>query len=289
VLAALCFCSQCKKSIEKREEALFVDASLKRNFCSEECIEEFYHPLIEQFSNKEIELRKELQIEDEEAQEILERELPPEVLRSPDELYKQESEAHETLYSFIKEMSDGELGIYYYVGIGFIMDGQFSFLFTVSCSQNKKFVESFKQGEKIKDVAAFLNAQELSELGELSQADINEIERKKSQFLANHLVQRIASDIPFEKFLDYDECLQTTVEEPDEIFESVDEDGDEVQTFVKSFEKNGSSFYYLALCLIKDRDEKEFLVVPYMSFPTNDPELYRYYCKGSRLSGSLKS
>jgi len=42
----LYFCTECKKVIPRLDQLLFVDGNSSKGFCCEECIEDFYRPLI---------------------------------------------------------------------------------------------------------------------------------------------------------------------------------------------------------------------------------------------------
>ena len=289
MIKALSYCSECKSHIDDPAKTLYVDETYHRGFCSEECIEKYFTPLMNQYNKAETELRAKFECQSEDCLKLLNTQLPEPVLTSPEELYSFESESYETLYSFIKKIDSEEYGEVFYLGLGLIMQGQFSFLFMITCTQSSELLKEFRSGEKVEDVNSLLSAQELGELSELNDDEMSEIELKKSIFLAKLMEERLPSDIPFEDFMKYDEYLQETIEEPDDIFESLDEEGDQMQTFVRAFEKEGTTFFYFAFCMVRAKDENEYMIIPFMSFPTIDADLYKKYCHGKKLTGSLKN
>ena len=79
--------------------------------------------------------------------------------------------------------------------------------------------------------------------------------------------------------------------EADEIFSKKDSDGDTVFTYIKAQDLNGVSFYHFIICMRveKDRNDNTDALVPIISFPTVDGDLYKFYRKGDLISGSLKN
>ena len=74
--------------------------------------------------------------------------------------------------------------------------------------------------------------------------------------MARVLETRKEADVPFEEFPLYQQYLSQTMNDPDEIYELKDSEGDQYYSYIKTFEKNGESFYYISLC-IKDLAVKE--------------------------------
>jgi hypothetical protein len=79
--------------------------------------------------------------------------------------------------------------------------------------------------------------------------------------------------------------------DPDEIFKKNDDEGDIIYTYIKAHDREGVSFYYFIVCYrISEGDEANTdTLVPIISFPSVDGEMYRLYKDGELISGSLKN
>ena len=115
------------------------------------------------------------------------------------------------------------------------------------------------------------------------------LESKKSNLLAEILMTRKDSDIPFEDYDGYESCFQETLDFPDEVFEKKDKEGDMVFTYIKSFSRGTESFSYIVICLKRIIETDTVNVYPILAFPTTDIELCQEFSGGTRLSGPLKN
>ena len=123
---------------------------------------------------------------------------------------------------------------------------------------------------------------------QFSSEDIQFFESKKNIFLSLLLEKRLPSDIPFENFGDYDYCLKTTMELPDEVYQEKDIENDQIYKYIKSYEKDEVSFYYIVICAFSNV-RKSPTLFPVLSFPTIDADLYNTLKSGEQISGGLKS
>ena len=121
---------------------------------------------------------------------------------------------------------------------------------------------------------------------------------RPSVFLHSERVHNLGSTIldsfayfPFEKFDIYDEFVEATLQSPDEVFKRVDEEGDNILTYIKAHELNGISFYYFCICMKFETHwgQDTETVIPIISFPSLDGELYRKYRSGDLITGNLKN
>jgi len=111
------------------------------------------------------------------------------------------------------------------------------------------------------------------------------IERKKSQILAEILIDSESLDISFEDFSQYDYCLNEALYFPEEIYEYKDKEGDILRASFKTFINNNSeSFFYIVLNL---KIEERFL--PVFSFPTKKLAVCLKYQKGFKILGATHS
>ena len=107
-----------------------------------------------------------------------------------------------------------------------------------------------------------------------------DVEQKKSILLAELLENRRPEDIPFEKFHLYDHFIGPTLEHPDQIFKTKDEDGDELLVHRKNIKGHPVEFAYLVIAVLVEKANGRPSIVPIISFPTIDNNLATAYCQG---------
>ena len=289
------FCNHCKKAMHDVEELLFVEESSVRGFCSEDCIEKYYSPIVAWYENRERELRVKFGANDEDCQALAsDANVMDKVLGRPDEIYRWSNEIGEDLFVFIRHFS-GERPFYSIV-LCHLFERQPSFILLATATRNEEFLAQFKNGEKIANSDEFMQRQDLPEGAmdlEVEQEALSAIEAKKSAFLARLLQERSPADVPFEQFDMYEKFFTSTLEDPDEIYTDEDDDGDNLFTYIKAYQQGGVSFYYFIICVEFERehesDGETRRVIPLMAFPTLDGDLYRTYRSGKLVSGNLKN
>ncbi len=280
------YCKHCKSVHESLDDMFFVEEGSPVSFCSEACIEKFYQPLVNIYNHKLDKLRDDLNIYNEDVQEYLEDvNLINEHMNAPDEIYRMENQLKEELYVYASEFErDGKS--FEILSLMMVFDKRPSFVFVITATANEFLINAFKEGDKIDSIEDFYNKQIASEL-QVDESVIEEVEHKKNTMLAQHLGLRKDSDISFEKFELYSDCLTSTLEEYDELYLGFDEEGDQIYTYIKSFEKEGISFFYIILCQHQDSEEDLKIVLPILSFPTIDGDLCGHYRNGEQISGNL--
>lgn len=311
------YCSECKLAISDLDDLLFIDEHSLKGFCSEECIEDYFVPLIKHYELVENSLRIKHNIVNEFG---IEQEIEPltleEVLANPTEVYRHTNELRESYYHFIKKFPD-----YTVIIVGSVYRQEPSFIFLTTMSSSKEFINEFRYGEKIDwekisdSEPQFENFEldfQKKELGQDFDEDdeyeyaghgfINEgqdaieddedmvfiqlLESKKSKLLADILMKRKESDIPFEDYNGYESCFQETLDFPDEVFEKKDNEGDVIFTYIKFF----SNIHYIVSCLKRKMPgSEETTVYPILALPTTDLELCQDFRGGTRLSGPVKN
>lgn len=289
------FCNHCKKPLDDVEDLLFVEENSVRGFCSEDCIEKYYGPIVAWYENKERELRVKEKIGDEDCQPLAsDPNVMDKVLARPDEIWRWSNEIGEDTFAFIRQFS-GERSFYTII-LCHLFERQPSFILLTTATRSENYVNKFRRGEKITDPEEFLQRDDLPSNATdvtVQQDTINAIEAKKSAFLARLLQDRSPADVPFEQFDLYEKFFTTTLEDPDEIYTNEDEDGDQLFTYIKAYQQGGVSFYYFIVCVEFDHEQESDgetrRVIPLMAFPTLDGDLYRNYRTGKLVSGSLKN
>ena len=292
----LYFCQNCKKISYDLNDFLFVEENLARSFCSEKCIENFYEFLVSHFNEDEKRERVRQGLENEVDRSFaMNSEYIEKTLEAPDELWCHEGIEENRFYSFIKShnASDESFSM---VVLCFLYHGDPSFILFSTCSKNQKFIDHYRVGSKIENFVTPKggvgeDGDSPQESIEVDEETMQIIENKKSNLLADMLEHRSPADIPFESFHLYDEFIEETLSDPDEIYRRDDFEKDEIKIYIKAFDKDGTSFYYFSICVeIKyEKDSKMEIIAPVLCFPTLDGELYNHYRQGERIAGGLKS
>jgi len=282
------------------DDLLFIDEYSHKGFCSEECIEDFYFPLIKQYELVEHSLRKKHNVLSElPPGTIIEASVVEDVLESPSEIFRQTNELNETFYNFIKHYTNFSV-----VVVSSVYRKEASFVFLATRTSSHGLITEFRYGEMVTDwarteeeedqeISVELEEQEI-EMYDDENADedmifIQLLESKKSNLLAEILMNRKEDDIPFEDYSGYESCFQDTLDMPDEVFEKKDKEGDVVFTYIKAFSRGQGTFYYIVTCLKRIMDGENVNVYPILALPTIDLEMCQEFRGGTRLSGPLKN
>ncbi|MCP4912966.1 MAG: hypothetical protein GY909_07595 [Oligoflexia bacterium] len=288
----LYYCIECKKIVNDPDDLLFVEETSSRSFCTEGCIESFYDHIVQNFDQQEKKMRKELFIAKEDIEEVIgQPAFMDQALRRPDEVWKIESALDEAYYTFITHFNDQKWGEFSLVVCCFVYDNQPSFVISVCATRSMKLVEQYRVGEKVDYQEDPSKEGFLKQTVEVDEKVLTEVENKKSVELAKMLEERSPADIPFENFNLFDDYFEPTLNDPDEVYQHNDEEGDDILTYIKAHEREGVSFYYFILCMKLDKTVREGheALIPIISFPTIDGEIYRQYQRGEQLSGKLKN
>ncbi|PIK15891.1 hypothetical protein [Halobacteriovorax sp. JY17] len=285
------FCNECKKSVDNLEDLLFVEGGSSRSFCSEKCIEKYFAPITSFFEGVEKKLRKKYAVETEECLEFLsDVTIMEKSMTSPDEIWTHENGIKEEVYSFIKKVSIKDERPFYVIILCTIFDTYPGYVLLSTITESKFLMEEFRIGTEV-DLSEHFSENENVEGIDITSDDVESIEQKKSEILANHVSLHSPADIPVENYELYDEYVESTMDSPDEIFKREDKSGDTIYTYIKAFDKEGVSFYYFVLCMRIDSASEDIqeLIIPILNFPTVDGELYKSYHHGEKVSGALKN
>lgn len=265
---------------------------------------EFHAPYMESFEKEEFELRQIAGIgSEQELNELYQRhDIFQNALTNPKEVWFEKNPIGEEYHTHIYEFKhEGEKT--YYIIVCSYFDEAPSFVFFKSLTRSKELAELYRKGGVKKDLDP--KSQEASvkfeaephdeeEKGpevEIPQDVLEDLDLKKSEYLATLLEVRSDDDISFETFSDYDEYLPLTIEDPDEIYSKEDEAGDEVHTYIKSFQAHGIPFFYVVICMKVDisQPKDHEALLPVLSFPSKDQGLYKDYAVGERISSMVKN
>ncbi|MBY0416287.1 MAG: hypothetical protein K2Q18_19085 [Bdellovibrionales bacterium] len=289
------FCCECKKILADLDDLLFIDETSSKGFCSEDCIEDFHFPIIKYYEVLEAAYRSKYGLQDE---GIVDPKLIDQTIESPSEVYKMTNELNDTFYHFIKAFPGFSV-----IVVTSIYRKEASFVFLSLTSKSSELIEEFRFGEKVlgfgddlleqvlgSDASAYeIESESASEYSEAETEEgmifIQLLESKKSKLLADILMLRQESDIPFEDYSGYESCFQETLDFPDEVFEKKDNEGDIIFSYIKSF----SNLTYIVACLKRDDGQDNVSVYPILGLPTTDMKMCQEFRGGIRLSGPLKN
>lgn len=291
-------CTECKKILEDLEELLFIEENSNKGFCSEVCIEKYHMPLIQHIEKIEKKVRKKVGLPEEPCLVYVGKQSYMEsVLTQPQQIWQSTNELGEELYSFVGEFKEPAThfqNTFYLIILCTVYNRRPSFIFTATATKDKTILKEFQRGVMLPDPKQFLSEAKIEEekpIVDIEPEALEFLEMKKSQILAVHLEERSPADIPFEKFLLYDDYFELTLNNPDEIFQYIDDEGDQIYTYIKAHDQKGVSFYYFILLLKIDKrwsPDKDTLL-PIISFPSVDGELYNTHRRGSQVTGTLKN
>src|SRR5690606_12771157 len=156
---------------------------------------------------------------------------------------------------------------------------------------SENLVDQFRVGERVNTSKTSKSLSSgpdnsLEQDVELPAEIIEELDLKKSSYLATLLGNRADDDIAYDEFMDYEQFLPLTLEDPDEVYDRTGEDADEISTFIKSFQYAGGTFFYVVVCWkCQVKNFQERMLIPVLSFPSTDQDLYHEFAIGERVVG----
>ncbi len=295
------FCFNCKKIVHSLEDLYVVEESLKRTFCSDGCVVQFFSSVIAFLEQEEKGLRAQLNLSKEECLKYLdEKEFVDKTLMTPDEIWVDINDMGEEHYYLIKKFTQ-DSDEFHMIITCFFYKGTPSFVFFQTVTSNEKLLKQYKVGQELKEhnlgsplandqqptksaIAGDIVDNIINDLP-LDAGELQAIELKKSIYLAKLLEHRKSSDIDFEHFPLYDKFFPNTIEFPDEVYEGTDDDDDNVKTYIKFHQESGVMFYYVAICMSLEQENE--IILPILAFPTLDPKLLEKYQIGEKTAGTV--
>jgi hypothetical protein len=306
----LFYCENCRQKLHDIHEIHYIEENSDRGFCGEKCILEFYRPYMQEFESEELEFRTQLSLPAEEVStEVLALDkYLSQALDHPAEIWEFESAINQHFYTHILSFVHQDQ-LYYKVLITTYVEGAPSFVFYRLITQSSELVDLYRREFQVEvseiEVGdspghSVMHKQESKEIegSNLSDAQlslatelIEDIESKKSFLLAEMLIKRSVGDIELEEFPSYDEYLDQTLQNPDEVYEFEDDAGDILHTCIRSYQIGKLPFFYILLTLPYQGpgSDKKITLIPILGFPSVDKELYPKYAVGKRVDKNLKN
>lgn len=292
MIKKLFFCESCRTQIADVEEIHYIEENSDRGFCSEKCIMDFYRPYMSLLEKEETQLRSDLALTSEE--DYLDISANDHYLQMalshPHEVWVSVDDIGQRFYTHIIEVNrDGEK-IYFIIICSYVEGGP-SFVYYRLATKYEEILNKYRRDDKY-DEKFEEQAQAQNDLNQfqIPPEVIETMERKKSHLLSELMMNIKPHDIAIEEYVHYDQYMETTINDPDEIYSIEDEEGDELCTYIKSYKLNENTFFYIAIVYPFESEELgQKVYLPIMGFPSVDEEVYKIYASGKKLNDSLKN
>lgn len=257
-------CANCGKKIEDDESAILVDADNDLVFCQESCLQEYFSPRIEALEEEHLSLRSKHDLPTAKFPEY--EYLLSALLNDPDEVWEEEQnddEEGEPLAFFIGEFLHKNETVFYCAAV-YLSEERPSFVLMHFPTADERLVQAYRRGRQIYDG-------QTSEQGEdLSPHEVSELDEFPSRLHEELMSFRSDEDIEEDEFGRYMNFIIDTLDEPEEMWQSTDEDGQAYLVFIKHHEVDGES---VALIVMTADNEDEESGEVLFSIPTKDAKL----------------
>lgn len=151
-----------------------------------------------------------------------------------------------------------------------------TFVFIHFPTKDEKLLEAFRQDEIV-----FHKKLEAIQFAAIDGDSLLEGDYLAIGLLESMLKVRGEKDIPTDKFKDFADCRESTIDSPDEIWRKVDSTGHILVTFIKEFTDLGVEDLHYIVETEEDPDAQVNSLL--FSFPTNDTNLVDRYRQGENL------
>jgi hypothetical protein len=268
--------SRAKTKQTSDEELIIIDEAAGLIFKNEEEMLAYFNDAIENFENEYQALRSDNDFSDDD-QIGLEYFLEA-TLDEPDEVWMDDKTFEDfAVYHFLKTVHQGAENFKYIVLAYVSSEDEIpTFVFIHFPTKDPELFQNYQRGELVYDRS----------FEEVADAAIDGDSLGEGDALAIGLFQamikvRSDKDIPKEKFPDYAELREETIESADEIWRKNDLDGNVLVSFVREFpDHETKDLSYIAVTL-EDPDTNVHSLL--FSFPTTDSTLVDRYRQGENL------
>lgn len=303
--AATELCQHCSVDLSDKERALLVEEERGRVFCSEDCIAAYFAPEIERLEAEYFKRLSPTDLAGDDREKLAH--LRWITLGEPDEVWREKTLSGDNRYTLISEFDSGEGDAVWCICICLFLRGEPSFLYLAFPTHNPAMVDQYRRGERMdwdKIVASRGSGKETGEdapglLGQIGNAPkvamtdgLAEAWTPEEMLRAQFHKKRDDSDIPVGDFEMYQDCMDPTLEEPDEVWSvkpSAVRGGGEglrMYHFVRHFaeENSGRSVWYVIVARETDEEDQIEIIE---AFPTRDEALVERYRRGTQEVGSV--
>ena len=198
------------------------------------------------------------------------------VLDDPDEVWEDtETFKGMKVYSFVGHFTSGEDSVYY-VALTYMTAETPSFVFLHFQSRQIEAVDRFRRGNLVYD-----RVMKEVEKGAVEGDALTEGDDLAVGLYRAMLKLRSEKDINEEKFKEYEELREKTIEEADEIWRTNDLAGNILVSFIKEFPDEAQRDLTYVVVTIEDTPSSSHALL--FSFPTRDKNLVDRYRHGENL------
>lgn len=201
-----------------------------------------------------------------------------ETLDDPDEIWMDDTTFEDLIiHTFVKKFETVQQ-VFEYVAVVYlnVEENYPTFVFIHFPSKDENLLEAFRQNEIV-----FHKKLEAIQFAAIDGDSLLEGDYLAIGLLESMLKIRGEKDIPTDKFKDFTECRESTIDSPDEIWRKVDSTGHILVTFIKEFSDMGvEDLHYI---VVTEEDTEAQVNSLLFSFPTNDTSLVDRYRQGENL------
>jgi len=261
------------KKLDVHNPEIVIDSEKGLIFHSEEELYDHFLPQIQALEKEYFNNRGEDDFQDDELPDY--EELLAQVLDDPDEVWRDIDTIHGfRIYNYVTHFSVNGESVYY-VAMVYRTGETPSFVFLHFPSRDLKLVERFRRGDMIYDRVMKEVSKGAIEGDALGEGDDLAVGLYKAM-----LKVRTEKDLPEEKFHDYADYRESTIEDADEIWRTNDLDGNILVSFIKDCNDVEADLHYIAITIEDPSSSSHALL---FSFPTKDLNLVDRYRHGENL------
>ena len=268
-----------KRKPSRREELLkeriVIDQSHGLVFQSEEELYDHFLPQIQALEKEYFSARTNEDIQDKDFDTY--EGLLNQVLDDPDEIWEDATSIYGfKVRTYLGHYASTSGETLFYVALAYVTDGVPSFIFLHFPSHDLTLVERFRRGNLVYDRVIKEVANGAVEGDALGEGDDLAVGLYRAM-----LTLRSEKDVKEENFKKFEQHRESTIEEPDEIWRTVDLSGNILVTFIKDFPDENMSELHYVVVTIEDTPSSSHALL--FSFPTTDNALLERYRHGENL------
>jgi hypothetical protein len=258
----------------KNDELIVIDEKAGLIFQNTEDLYEYFKTAIETLESEYESLRNEEDLKDED-QDKFEPRLES-VLDEADEVWRDEKIIPDlVVHHFLKSFEEENI---FYVATAYVStdDDTPTFVLLHFATNDQQLFQNYQRGEIV-----YERRFEKAQTGALEGDALSEGDSLALGLYMAMLKVRSEKDIAAEKFKDYSNFREDTIENADEIWRKNDLDGNVLVSFIKEFpEHEVKDLHYVA---VTQEDPQSNVHSLLFSFPTNDKTLLDRYRQGENL------
>lgn len=201
-----------------------------------------------------------------------------ETLDDPDEIWLDDTTFEDLIVHTLVKSFETKQQLFEYIAVVYINteENYPTFVFIHFPTRDSNMLEAFRQNEIV-----FHKKLEAIQFAAIDGDSLLEGDYLAIGLLESMLKVRGDKDIPTGKFKDFNECRESTIDSPDEIWRKVDSTGHILVTFIKEFADMGVEDLHYIVITEEDTDAQVNSLL--FSFPTNDTSLVDRYRQGENL------